>query len=165
ISVLVNNAGITRDSAFRNLSVEDWNTVINTNLGGTFNSCRLLFPDMVKNGYGRIINISSMNGLSGQHGQANYAATKSGMIGFTKTLAIEGAKYGITANVVAPGYTNTEMLQAVPEKVLEKIISKIPVGRLGGIEEIARGVVFLAAEDAGFITGSTLSINGGQYLQ
>jgi len=165
ISVLVNNAGITRDNAFRNLSVEDWQSVINTNLGGVFNLSRLVFPEMIKAGYGRIINISSVNGLCGMYGQANYAAAKSGMVGFTKTLALEGAKYGVTANVLAPGYVETEMLRAIPEKVMEKILSKIPVGRLAQIEEVARGVTFLASEQAGFVTGSTLSINGGQYLQ
>jgi acetoacetyl-CoA reductase len=165
ISVLVNNAGITRDGAFRNLSVEEWSGVINTNLGGVFNMCRLLFPDMIKNNFGRIINVSSVNGLSGQYGQANYAASKAGIIGFTKTLAIEGAKYGVTVNALAPGYVDTEMLRDIPEKVMEKIVSKIPVGRLASIDEIARGIVFLAADNAGFITGSTLSINGGQYLQ
>lgn len=165
ISVLVNNAGITRDNAFRNMSVEDWQAVVGTNLGGVFNLCRLVFPEMIKANYGRIINISSVNGLSGQYGQANYTAAKSGMIGFTKTLAIEGAKYGVTANVLAPGYVETEMLKAIPDKVMEKILSKIPVGRLAQIEEVARGVTFLASEQSGFITGSTLSINGGQYLQ
>lgn len=165
ISVLVNNAGITRDNAFRNSSLEDWKDVIDINLGGLFNMCRMVFPDMIKNSYGRIINVSSMNGLSGQYGQANYSASKAGIIGFTKTLALEGAKYGVTVNAIAPGYVNTEMFDAVPEKIKEKILSKIPVGRVGTIEEIARGIVFLAAEDAGFVTGSTLSINGGQYLQ
>jgi acetoacetyl-CoA reductase len=165
ISVLVNNAGITRDGAFRNLSVEEWSCVINTNLGGIFNMCRLVFPDMIKDGFGRIINVSSVNGLSGQYGQANYAASKAGMIGFTKTLALEGAKYNVTVNALAPGYVDTEMLRDIPEKVMEKILSKIPVGRLATIDEIARGIVFLAADNAGFITGSTLSINGGQYLQ
>jgi len=165
ISVLVNNAGITRDGAFRNLSVEEWSGVINTNLGGVFNMCRLVFPDMIKSNFGRIINVSSVNGLSGQYGQANYAASKAGMIGFTKTLALEGAKYGVTVNALAPGYVDTEMLRDISEKVMEKIVSKIPVGRLATIDEIARGIVFLAADNAGFITGSTLSINGGQYLQ
>jgi acetoacetyl-CoA reductase len=165
VSVLVNNAGITRDGAFRNLSVEEWSGVINTNLGGVFNMCRLLFPDMIKNNFGRIINVSSVNGLSGQYGQANYAASKAGIIGFTKTLALEGAKYGVTVNALAPGYVDTEMLRDIPEKVMEKIVSKIPVGRLATIDEIARGIVFLAADNAGFVTGSTLSINGGQYLQ
>ncbi len=165
VSVLVNNAGITRDNAFRNLSVEDWQTVINTNLGGVFNLCRLVFPEMIKAGYGRIINISSVNGLCGQYGQANYTAAKSGMIGFTKTLALEGAKYGVTANVLAPGYVETEMLRAIPDKVMEKIVARIPVGRLAQIAEVARGVTFFASEQAGFVTGSTLSINGGQYLQ
>ena len=165
ISILVNNAGVTRDNAFKNSSIEDWKDVIDINLGGLFNMCRLIFPDMLKNNYGRIINMSSMNGLSGQYGQANYSASKAGIIGFTKTLALEGAKYGVTANAIAPGYVNTEMFEAVPEKIKEKILAKIPVARVGTVEEIARGVVFLAAEDAGYITGSTLSINGGQYLQ
>ena len=165
ISVLVNNAGITRDSAFRNLSLEDWQRVIDTNLGGVFNLSRLIFPAMASAGYGRIVNISSVNGLCGMYGQANYAAAKSGMVGFTKTLALEGAKYGITANVLAPGYVETEMLKSIPDNVMEKILAKIPLGRLAQIAEVARGVTFLASEQAGFITGSTLSINGGQYLQ
>lgn len=165
IDVLVNNAGVTRDSRFSRMTPEEWNTVININLTGAFNTCRLLFPKMMERQFGRIVNISSVNGLAGQYGQANYAAAKSGMIGFTKTLAIEGAKYGITANCIAPGYVETDMLRNVPDKVMEKIIGNIPVGRLGQPEEVARGVCFLAAEEAGFITGSTLSINGGQYLQ
>jgi len=165
ISVLVNNAGITRDNAFKNLSLEEWSGVIGTNLGGVFNMCRLVFPDMIKNNFGRIINVSSVNGLSGQYGQANYAASKAGIIGLTKTLALEGARYGVTVNALAPGYVDTEMLRDIPEKVMEKIVSKIPVGRLASIDEVARGIIFLAAENAGFITGSTLSINGGQYLQ
>jgi acetoacetyl-CoA reductase len=165
ISVLVNNAGIIRDNAFKNCSVEDWKDVIDINLSGLFNMCRIVFPDMLKNGYGRIINMSSMNGLSGQYGQVNYSASKAGIIGFTKTLALEGAKYGVTVNAIAPGYVNTEMFEAVPEKIKEKILAKIPVARVGTIEEVARGVIFLAAEEAGYITGSTLSINGGQYLQ
>lgn len=164
VDVLVNNAGVTRDGKFSNLSPEEWQTVLNINLGGAFNTCRLLFPKMTERQYGRIINISSVNGLAGQYGQANYTAAKSGMIGFTKTLAIEGARYGITANVIAPGYVETDMLRSVPEKVMHKIISNIPVGRLGQVEDVARGVCFLADEGAGFITGSTLSINGGQYL-
>lgn len=165
IDVLVNNAGVTRDCRFSKMNPEEWDTVLKINLGGTFNTCRLLFPKMIERTFGRIINISSANGLSGQYGQANYAAAKSGMIGFTKTLALEGAKYGVTANVIAPGYVETDMLRNVPEKVMEKIISHIPVGRLAQVEEIARGVCFLADDQAGFITGSTLSINGGQYLQ
>lgn len=165
VSILINNAGVTRDNAFKNCSLEDWQQVIDINLGGLFNMCRLVFPDMLKNNFGRIVNVSSMNGLSGQYGQANYSASKAGIIGFTKTLALEGAKYGVTVNAIAPGYVNTEMFEAVPEKIKEKILAKIPVGRVGSIEEVARGVLFLAAEDAGFITGSTLSINGGQYLQ
>lgn len=165
IDILVNNAGVTRDSRFTKMSPEEWHTVIDINLGGTFNTCRLLFPKMVERNFGRIINISSVNGLAGQYGQANYAAAKSGMIGLTKTLAIEGARYGVTANAIAPGYVETDMLRGVPEKVMQKIIANIPVGRLAQVEEVARGVCFLADEDAGFITGSTLSINGGQYLQ
>ena len=164
IDILVNNAGVTRDRKFANMSPEEWQTVLSINLGGTFNTCRLLFPKMIERQFGRIVNISSVNGLAGQYGQANYTAAKSGMIGFTKTLAIEGARYGITANVVAPGYVETDMLRNVPDKVMEKIISNIPVGRLGQAEEVARGVCFLADDNAGFITGSTLSINGGQYL-
>lgn len=164
IDVLVNNAGVTRDAKFMSLSPEEWQTVIGINLGGAFNTCRFLFPKMVERQFGRVINISSVNGLSGQYGQANYTAAKGGLIGFTKTLSIEGARYGITANVVAPGYVETDMLRSVPEKVLEKIVARIPVGRLGQPAEIARGVSFLADDDAGFITGSTISINGGQYL-
>ncbi len=164
IDVLINNAGVTRDRKFMKMSPEEWQRVVGINLGGTFNTCNLLFPGMADRGFGRIINISSVNGLSGQYGQANYAAAKSGMIGFTKTLAIEGARHGVTANVVAPGYVETDMIRQVPDKVMEKIVSNIPVGRLGQVEEIARGVCFLADDESGFITGSTLSINGGQYL-
>ena len=164
IDVLVNNAGVTRDRKFSNMSPEEWQTVLSINLGGAFNTCRLLFPKMMERNYGRIVNVSSVNGLSGQYGQANYTAAKSGMIGFTKTLALEGARHGITANVIAPGYVETDMLRNVPEKVMEKIIANIPVGRLAQAEEVARGVCFLADESAGFITGSTLSINGGQFL-
>lgn len=164
IAVLVNNAGIVRDATLKNLSVEDWQLVINTNLGGVFNLCRLVFPDMAAAGYGRIINISSLIGQGGGYGQVNYAAAKAGIIGLTKTLAHEGARYGVTANVVAPGYVNTDMLKDVPAKVLEKIVAKIPVGRLGQPEEIASAVTFLAAETSGFITGSTISVNGGQFM-
>lgn len=164
ISVLVNNAGIVRDNAFRNLAVEEWQEVINTNLGGPFNLCRLIFPEMIKANYGRIVNISSVVGQSGGYGQANYVASKAGIIGLTKTLAIEGARFNVTANVVAPGYIATDMLQDIPEKVMEKILAKIPAGRLGEPEEIARAVSFLVDQGSGFITGSTISINGGQYM-
>ncbi len=141
IDVLVNNAGVTRDRRFAKMSPTEWQTVIDVNLGGPFNTCNILFPYMMERGFGRIINVSSVNGLSGQYGQANYTAAKAGIVGFTKTLAIEGARYGITANVVAPGYVETDMLRKVPEKVLEKIISGIPVGRLGQAEG-PRGVFF-----------------------
>jgi acetoacetyl-CoA reductase len=164
IDVLVNNAGITRDTAFHKMTLEQWNAVINTNLGSLFNMTRQVIEGMRARKFGRIISISSINGQKGQFGQVNYSAAKAGDIGFTKALAIENAKGGITVNVIAPGYINTEMVQAVPKDVLEKnVIPQIPVKRLGEPEEIARAVVFLAADDAGFITGSTLTINGGQY--
>jgi acetoacetyl-CoA reductase len=164
IDVLVNNAGITRDTAFHKMTLEQWNAVINTNLGSLFNMTRQVIEGMRARKFGRIISISSINGQKGQFGQVNYSAAKAGDIGFTKALAIENAKGGITVNVIAPGYINTEMVQAVPKDVLEKnVIPQIPVNRLGEPEEIARAVVFLAADDAGFITGSTLTINGGQY--
>lgn len=162
ISVLVNNAGIVRDNTMRNMPVDDWQSVINTNLGGVFNLCRLLFPDMVKNNYGRIINISSLVGQAGGYGQVNYVSAKAGILGMTKALAIEGAKFGVTVNAIAPGYVATDMLNGIPERVMEKILTRIPVGRLGQVSEIARAVAFLAAEEAGFMTGSTISINGGQ---
>ncbi len=162
--MLVNNAGITRDTAFHKMTLEQWNAVINTNLGSLFNMTRQVIEGMRARKFGRIISISSINGQKGQFGQVNYSAAKAGDIGFTKALAIENAKGGITVNVIAPGYINTEMVQAVPKDVLEKnVIPQIPVNRLGEPEEIARAVVFLAADDAGFITGSTLTINGGQY--
>lgn len=164
IDVLVNNAGITRDTAFHKMTLEQWNAVINTNLGSLFNMTRQVIEGMRARKFGRIISISSINGQKGQFGQVNYSAAKAGDIGFTKALAIENAKGGITVNVIAPGYINTEMVQAVPKDVLEKnVIPQIPVARLGEPEEIARAVVFLAADDAGFITGSTMTINGGQY--
>jgi acetoacetyl-CoA reductase len=164
IEVLVNNAGITRDTPLHKMSVEQWNAVINTNLGSLFNMTRHVIEGMRSRKFGRIINISSINGQKGQFGQVNYSAAKAGDIGFTKALALENAKGGITVNVIAPGYINTEMVQAVPKDVLEKnVIPQIPVNRLGDPEEIARAVVFLAADDAGFITGSTLTVNGGQY--
>jgi acetoacetyl-CoA reductase len=162
ISVLVNNAGIVRDNTMRNMPVEDWQSVLNTNLGGVFNLCRLLFPDMVKNNYGRIINISSLVGQCGGYGQVNYVSAKAGILGMTKALAIEGARFGVTVNAIAPGYIATDMLSGIPDRVMEKIITRIPVGRLGHVSDIARAVVFLAAEDAGFMTGSTISVNGGQ---
>ncbi|MBX3551338.1 MAG: acetoacetyl-CoA reductase [Pseudolabrys sp.] len=166
VDVLVNNAGITRDVPFHRMSVEQWTAVINTNLGSVFNMTRQVIEGMRARKFGRIINISSINGQKGQFGQVNYSAAKAGDIGFTKALALENAKGGITVNAICPGYINTEMVQAVPKDVLEKaVIPQIPVSRLGEPEEIARGVVFLAAEESGFITGSTLSINGGQYLQ
>jgi acetoacetyl-CoA reductase len=166
IDVLVNNAGITRDVPFHKMSLEQWNAVINTNLGSLFNMTRQVIEGMRTRKFGRIISISSINGQKGQFGQVNYSAAKAGDIGFSKALALENARGGVTVNVICPGYINTEMVQAVPKDVLEKnVIPQIPVNRLGEPEEIARGVVFLASDDAGFITGSTLSINGGQYLQ
>ncbi len=164
IAVLVNNAGITRDTTLSRMTREMWDAVIATNLTSCFNLCKLTFDAMRAAKFGRIINISSINGQAGQYGQVNYSAAKAGMIGFTKALAQEGARHGITANAIAPGYIDTEMVRAVPEEALQKVIAKIPVGRLGQAEEIARGVVFLAAEEAGFVTGATLSINGGQYM-
>ncbi|MCO5733474.1 beta-ketoacyl-ACP reductase [Rhizobium sp. SSA_523] len=165
IDVLVNNAGITRDSMFHKMSPGQWNEVINTNLTGLFNMTHPVWSGMRDRSFGRIINISSINGQKGQMGQANYSAAKAGDIGFTKALAQEGAAKNITVNAICPGYIGTEMVLAVPEKVLnERILPLIPVGRLGQPEEIARCVVFLASDDAGFITGSTLSANGGQYF-
>lgn len=164
VSVLVNNAGITRDGTMHKMTPERWQEVIQTNLTSCFNMCRAVIEGMRERQYGRIVNIGSINGQAGQYGQVNYAAAKSGIHGFTKALAQEGAGAGITVNAIAPGYIATSMVEAVPEKVLEKIVARIPVGRLGQPEEIARGVAFLVAEDAGFITGSTLSINGGQHM-
>lgn len=165
IDILVNNAGIVRDSTLHKMSRSQWDAVIRTNLNGLFNMCRQVIDGMRTRRYGRIINISSINGQKGQFGQTNYAAAKAGELGFTKALALETARLGITVNAICPGYIHTEMLDAVPPDVLEKnILPQIPVGRLGRPEEIARAVMFLAGEDAGFITGSTLSINGGQYM-
>jgi acetoacetyl-CoA reductase len=164
IEILINNAGITRDATISKQTREMWDAVIDTNLGSCFNLCKLVFDDMRAAKFGRIVNIGSINGQSGQYGQVNYAASKSGIHGFTKALAQEGARYGITVNAIAPGYVDTEMVRAVPEDVLQKIIARIPVGRLGHAEDIARGVAFLTADDADFITGSTLSINGGQHM-
>ena len=165
IDVLVNNAGITKDGAFHKMSLEQWNAVIGTNLGSLFNMSRQVIEGMRGRKFGRIINISSINGQKGQFGQVNYSAAKAGEIGFTKALALENAKAGVTVNAICPGYINTEMVQAVPKDVLEKaILPLIPIGRLGEPEEIARAVVFLAADEAGAITGSTLTVNGGQYM-
>ena len=164
VEVLINNAGITRDGTMHKMSFEQWNQVIQTNLTSCFNMCHAVLDGMRDRGFGRIVNIGSINGQAGQYGQVNYAAAKSGIHGFTKALAQEGAAKGITVNAIAPGYIATEMVRAVPENVLEKIVQRIPVGRLGEASEIARGVVFLTADDAGFITGSTLSINGGQHM-
>ncbi len=164
IDIVVNNAGITRDSTMRRLDRKMWDAVIDTNLGSCFNVSKAVWDGMNTRGFGRIVNIGSINGQGGQYGQVNYAAAKSGIHGFTKALAQEGAPKGITVNAIAPGYTDTDMVSAVPANVLEKIVAKIPVGRLGKADEIARGVLFLIADDAGFITGSTLSINGGQHM-
>jgi acetoacetyl-CoA reductase len=164
IEILVNNAGITRDSTLSKLTRDMWDAVIDTNLGSCFNLCKLTFEAMRAAKFGRIVNIGSINGQAGQYGQVNYAAAKSGIHGFTKALAQEGARFGITVNAIAPGYVDTEMVRAVPPDVLTKIVARIPVGRLGHAEDIARGVCFLTADDADFITGSTLSINGGQHM-
>jgi acetoacetyl-CoA reductase len=164
IDVVVNNAGITRDGVLSKMSFDDWNEVMRINLGGCFNMAKATFGGMRDRGWGRIVNIGSINGQAGQYGQVNYAAAKSGIHGFTKALAQEGARYGVTVNAIAPGYIDTEMVAAVPAPVLDKIVAKIPVGRLGHAEEIARGVGFLCSENAGFITGSTMSINGGQHM-
>jgi acetoacetyl-CoA reductase len=164
IEILVNNAGITRDGTLSRMNREMWDAVIDTNLGSCYNLCKLTFDGMRAAKFGRIVNIGSINGQAGQYGQVNYAAAKSGIHGFTKALAQEGARFGITVNAIAPGYVDTEMVRAVPAEVLEKIIARIPVGRLGHAVDIARGVVFLTADEAEFITGSTLSINGGQHM-
>ncbi|HEX4761302.1 MAG TPA: acetoacetyl-CoA reductase [Sphingomicrobium sp.] len=164
VDVLVNNAGITRDSTMKKMDHSKWQEVIDTNLGGCFNMAKAVFEGMAARGYGRIVNIGSINGQAGQYGQVNYAAAKSGIHGFTKALAQEGARAGVTVNAIAPGYIDTDMVAAVPEDVLGKIVARIPVGRLGKAQEIARGVAFLVDENAGFITGSTLSINGGQHM-
>ena len=164
VDIVVNNAGITRDGTILKLSHDDWKAVIDTNLGGCFNMAKAVFPGMRTRKWGRIVNIGSINGQAGQYGQVNYAAAKSGIHGFTKALAQEGARAGVTVNAIAPGYIDTDMVAAVPADVLEKIVAKIPVGRLGQASEIARGVVFLCSEEGGFVTGSTLSINGGQHM-
>ena len=164
IEILVNNAGITRDGTLARMSRDMWDAVIDTNLGSCYNLCKLTFDGMRERKFGRIVNVGSINGQAGQYGQVNYAAAKSGIHGFTKALAQEGARYGITVNAIAPGYVDTEMVRAVPADVLAKIVARIPVGRLGYAEDIARGVAFLTADEAGFVTGSTLSINGGQHM-
>ena len=165
VEILVNNAGITRDAPFHKMTPQQWKEVMDTNLSGVFNMTHPLWPGMRERKFGRVINISSINGQKGQFAQANYAAAKAGDIGFTKALAQEGARAGITVNVIAPGYINTEMMSTIPEKVMnEVILPQIPVGRLGEASEIARAVVFLASDEAGFVTGSTMSVNGGQYL-
>ncbi len=164
VSVLVNNAGITRDGTAHKMTQENWQAVIDTNLGSCFNMSRAVIEGMRERKYGRIVNVGSINGQAGQYGQVNYAAAKSGIHGFTKALAQEGAGAGITVNAIAPGYIDTDMVAQVPAEVLEKIVAKIPVGRLGQAHEIARAIRFLVSENAGFITGSTLSINGGQHM-
>lgn len=164
VEILVNNAGITRDATMRKMSRNNWDDVLDTNLGGCFNMCRAVWEGMLAKNFGRIVNIGSVNGQAGQYGQVNYAAAKSGIHGFTKALAQEGAAKGITVNAIAPGYIDTDMVAAVPPNVLEKIVARIPVGRLGQASEIARGVAFLVADEGGFVTGSTLSINGGQHM-
>jgi acetoacetyl-CoA reductase len=164
VEILVNNAGITRDATMHRMGFEQWDAVIRTNLASCFNMSRQVIEGMRQRGFGRIVNIGSINGQAGQYGQVNYAAAKSGIHGFTKALAQEGAARGITVNAVAPGYVDTEMVRAVPPDVLEKIVARIPVGRLGKAEDIARTVLFLVADDADFITGSTLSVNGGQHM-
>jgi len=164
VEILINNAGITRDAPFHKMTPDQWNQVIGTNLTGVFNMTHNVWNGMRDRGFGRIVTISSINGQKGQFAQANYAAAKAGDIGFTKSLAQEGAKKGITVNVVAPGYINTDMMSTIPDNVMESIVGGIPVGRLGEPEEIARCVSFLCGDDAGFITGSTISANGGQYM-
>jgi acetoacetyl-CoA reductase len=164
VDIVVNNAGITRDGTILKMTYDMWKEVMDTNLGGCFNMAKATFPGMRERKWGRIVNIGSINGQAGQYGQVNYAAAKSGIHGFTKALSQEGARAGVTVNAIAPGYIDTDMVAAVPSDVLEKIVAKIPVGRLGQAHEIARGVVFLCSEEAGFVTGSTLSINGGQHM-
>jgi len=162
--ILINNAGITRDGTLHHMSLDSWQMVINTNLGSMFNMCRCVIEGMRDRSFGRIVNISSINGQKGQIGQVNYAAAKAGILGFTKALALENAQKNITVNAIAPGYCDTDMVSAVPEKVLASIISDIPAGRLGTPHDVARMAAFLAQEEAGFITGATFSVNGGQYM-
>jgi acetoacetyl-CoA reductase len=162
VDILVNNAGITRDATIMKMTRADWDAVIDTNLGSCFNMAHAVWPGMRERGFGRIVNVGSINGQGGQYGQVNYAASKSGIHGFTKALAQEGARFNITVNALAPGYVATDMVAAVPANVLEKIVARIPVGRLGTAADIARGIMFLVSDEAEFVTGSTLSINGGQ---
>ncbi|MBX9881361.1 MAG: acetoacetyl-CoA reductase [Sphingomonas sp.] len=164
VDALINNAGITRDGTMLKMTYQAWKEVIDTNLGGCFNMAKAVFAGMRDRKWGRIVNIGSINGQAGQYGQVNYAAAKSGIHGFTKALAQEGAKFNVTVNAIAPGYIDTDMVAAVPGEVLEKIVAKIPVGRLGQASEIARAVTFLCCDEGGFVTGSTLSINGGQHM-
>jgi acetoacetyl-CoA reductase len=164
VDILVNNAGITRDTTFHKMSDQQWDEVIKTNLGSCFNMTRAVYDGMRERGFGRIISIGSVNGQRGQYGQVNYAAAKAGIIGFTKALALECASKNITVNVVAPGYVDTEMVAAVPQEVLKKIIGTIPAGRLGTAEDVARAVLFLSDDTQSFITGSTITVNGGQYM-
>jgi len=164
VAVIVNNAGITRDATMKKMNRQAWDDVLDTNLGGCYNMCKAAWDGMLARGFGRIVNIGSINGQAGQYGQVNYAAAKSGIHGFTKALGQEGAAKGITVNAIAPGYIDTDMVAAVPAEVLAKIVARIPVGRLGHASEIARGVLFLVADEGGFITGSTMSINGGQHM-
>lgn len=165
VSVLVNNAGIIKDHTITKMTIEEWQSVLNVDLNACFYMARQAVPAMKEQKFGRIISLSSVNGLAGQFGQTNYAAAKAGIIGFTKSLALETARYGITANVVAPGYTDTSMMKDVPDETLQKIIDKVPVGRLAKPDEIARAILFLAHDESGFITGETLSVNGGLYMQ
>ncbi|USE38071.1 SDR family oxidoreductase [Endozoicomonas sp. SCSIO W0465] len=162
--ILINNAGITRDKTMHRMDVEQWDAVIQTNLASCFNTCKAVIENMRSRNFGRIVNIGSVNGQSGQYGQVNYAAAKSGIQGFTKALALESAAKGITVNAITPGYVDTDMVRALPEAILEKITDSIPVGRLGTPKDIARAAAFLVSDDAGFITGSTLSVNGGQHM-
>ncbi len=164
VDIVVNNAGITRDGTILKMTYEMWREVLDVNLGGCFNMAKASFPGMRTRKFGRIVNIGSINGQAGQYGQVNYAAAKAGIHGFTKALAQEGARFNVTCNAIAPGYIDTDMVAAVPADVLDKIVAKIPAGRLGQASEIARGVVFLTSDDAAFVTGSTLTINGGQYM-
>ncbi|MBK1885718.1 MULTISPECIES: acetoacetyl-CoA reductase [Marinobacter] len=164
IDILVNNAGITNDAPLKRMQPEQWNQVINVNLTSMFNMCQQVFENMCERGFGRIVNISSLNGEKGQFGQSNYAATKAGIYGFTKSIAQEGARKGVTANSVSPGYIDTPMVRQVPEKVLNNIVAGIPVGHLGKPEDIARAVAYLTADEASFVTGTNMSVNGGQYM-
>jgi len=164
VDILVNNAGITRDGTLHKMSEEQWRSVIDVDLGGCFNMCRAVIEGMRERRFGRIVNVSSVNALSGQFGQTNYAAAKAGVIGFTKALALEGAARNVTVNAIAPGYTDTAMVAAVSAEAMKAVLGAVPVGRLGTPDEIARGVLFLVEDEAGFVTGATLSINGGKYM-